>query len=158
MLKNTILALSALFFVASTPALADPQMMDAKPKAECGCKKKMCSGDMKKHQNKMMKKLNLSSEQQEKMQQIRKQYKDKMMQGWKMQRDLRQQIMKLAMDKEVDTEKLDNLTKQRADLSIKLMKERVMMRHDMYQVLTDAQREQLKNMKQRFMNKKMQAS
>lgn len=158
MFKSTILALSSVLILSSTPALSKSHQTNSMNTSDCDCKKQMCSGHMEEHQMKMMEKLQLTPEQQAKIKQIRMKYKSDQRQDYKMLSGLRSQMMTLSSDKEMNTSKLDTLIKQRSEISANLIKNKVMMRHEIYQLLNDSQRSKLNEMKTMYINKKMKAS
>ncbi len=109
----------------------------------CGCKTTYESGD---RYVQMAEKLDLTAEQKTKIQAISDKAREDMKPKFDEMRSIRMQLNEQAAAKEVDEAKIDKLIDQKKELLGSIMKTRVMVRHDIDMVLTDAQKAKMNKM------------
>ncbi|WP_298622121.1 Spy/CpxP family protein refolding chaperone [uncultured Legionella sp.] len=131
MIKKFIwLSVCALALIIGQPSFACPA--EKNPTKHCHC------NDIKSSANQ----LNLSDEQKAKIKTIKSQARV----SFKANRDklkaLRQQINTLARAEKIDEAKLDNLISQISKIKSAQLKNHILMRHQIYTLLTDKQKQQ----------------
>ncbi|KGP63459.1 hypothetical protein EP47_05560 [Legionella norrlandica] len=97
---------------------------------------------------KQFSKLNLTQEQKAKIKAIKTQARSITKANYKQLKVIKQQINALIMSEKIDEAKLDNLISQRNKITGAMLKNRIMMKNQIYNVLTNEQKLQYKNMKQ----------
>jgi protein CpxP len=133
--KKFIVLFSFLFALASTNSKDS--------KAHCGC-----HGHHGMHE-KLYKKLNLSTEQKAKIKEIRMKNHEKMHANYQQLKAVKKQLRALAHNPQLDKATLNSLTKQKTELQAKLTKNRVVMHHEIYNLLNEKQKAELQAMKQK---------
>lgn len=122
----------ALSMAATTPLVFADSTSDTST-ASTMCQKRM---------DFMQKNLNLTSDQQAKMKAIHDSGKDAMQANWKQMKAIRDQIKKLVASDSLDQGQLDSLIQQKTTLMATMMKARITMQNQMYNVLTADQKKQ----------------
>ena len=165
MLRKIILTTITMSFILINPLFAETH--NSSVNASQSSKNETMMGWKKRHEmrQKLIKELNLTEDQQQKIRQFRQQHYQRVIQDFKKKHEIQQQIMMMSMQKEIDKASLDTLLKQRSELSTDILRSKVLMRHQIYQVLNDEQRTKLQSiMKNKMekmkhvMQKKMQAT
>lgn len=188
MLNRLLIAFFAMGLGFSAPSYADnhmptPQCKVSSCKCDCHnsednkgkpCDKKNCKCDCHAKKDgsqcnckmnrmdkkgKMASELSLTSEQSQAFKTIRGKYREEYRKGVAMKRQLHAKIMDMATQTKLDNEKLESLLKQRSDLSSKLLKLRVKMKNEMYNVLNADQQQKMKqyfSAKREQLNKRLQ--
>lgn len=93
-----------------------------------------------------MNQLNLTSEQKVKIKAIKAQTRASSKVNREQLKNLRQQINILAKAEKIDEAKLDNLINQRSKIKSAQLKNHILMRHQIYTLLTDKQKQQYQEM------------
>lgn len=93
----------------------------------------------------MMSQLNLTPEQSKKMQSLRQSMRSKMMSDMGQMQSMRQQMLTLIMSDKMDESALDNLVNKKAALMANKMKRHMMLKHQIYQMLTPDQKSKFKS-------------
>ena len=97
-------------------------------------------------------KLNLSDEQKVKIKAIRADAHKTLKANYQQSKALRSEINKLALEDKIDESKLDSLINQRNKLKTAMLKSHVLMKHQIYSLLTDKQKLQYKEMMKQKQN------
>lgn len=133
--KSIWLAVFALIFTLGQPVFANISGNNqSKP---CHCHD---------HQ-KAFKQLNLTEEQKVKIKAIKTQARNTMKTNYNQLKAIKQQINALVANEKLDEVKLDNLISQRNKITGTMLKNRIMMKNQIYNLLTNEQKSQYKNMK-----------
>lgn len=101
----------------------------------------------------MMQDLNLTADQQQKINQIRDQTKSQMQSQKDQMRALKGQINDLIKSEKIDEAKLDSLVNQKKDLMASMMKAKIKMKNQIYNVLDAQQKTKFAAMLDQKMNK-----
>lgn len=128
----------ALSFMLGQPAQACPT-----DKADTPCH---CSSTMKQLSNK----LDLSDEQKAKVKAIRTQAHNNTKANYQELKNIKSQINALIKTDKMDEAKLDALVSQRSKLSAAMLKNHVVMQHQIYSVLNDKQKAQFDQIKKQY--------
>ncbi|MDP3268973.1 MAG: Spy/CpxP family protein refolding chaperone [Legionella sp.] len=134
-LKFLWLPLFSLALAASQPAVACPTNSEGK---KCHCTSKNSYNQ-----------LSLSGEQQTKIKAIKVQTHDSLKNTYHQIKELNKEIDVLVHATQLDEAKLDLLINQRNKLKGAVYKSRVMSRHQIYTLLTEEQKNKLKNVNQK---------
>lgn len=105
---------------------------------------------------KLEKELNLTSEQKNKIMEIRKQAKEQMKGKWEEMKNLYKQKKELVRSEKMDEAKLDELINQKKEIIATMMKTKIMTKHQIYNVLDAKQKEQYAAMMDKWEHKKME--
>lgn len=118
----------------------------------CGCHHDMMSGE---HYEKMIRKLDLTADQQSKIKAIKDKTREEMKPKFMEMRSIQMQLNTLAGAKDLDKEKVDKLITEKKDIMGSVMLMRVTTRHDIDMVLTAPQKAKLEAMKAKWEAKHM---
>ncbi len=116
-----------------------------------GTHKSMAGG----HFEKMSSKLDLTADQKAKIKTISDQAMETLKPKLQEMRNIHNQLNDLVNAKDIDESKVDDLIKQKTELSASIMKTRLMTRHEINMVLTDAQRAKMADMVAKWKAKHM---
>lgn len=159
-MKTRTHALTA-FLAASSIALAAPLFVQARPMMggmdDCNAPQAMQGkrgsfGD-RDGLPPMMKRLKLTSEQEAKITQMRKQDADLMGEKFKAMRDSRAQLHDMQLKGEYDEDQVKALTEKGAQAMAEMGQIRARQHHEMMQVLTPEQRKQFEAQRERMMKR-----
>jgi len=134
----------ALGFIIAQPGFADSTATQ-QPAKNCG-------GTLHGYKE-LSGKLNLTDEQKVKIKALKDQLMTNSKASYQQLKALRQQMGMLAGSDTVDEAKLDALISQRNQIKATLIKNRVMMQHQIYTMLTDQQKAQYMAMKKKWAEK-----
>lgn len=137
-----------IWFTACALALMIGQTSYACP-AETNPSKHCYCNDIKKSANQ----LNLTKEQKIKIKAIKTQTRTGAKANYAQLKVLRQQINSFTTTEKIDEAKLDNLINQRSKIKNALLKNHIMMRHQIYILLTDKQKQQYQEMMNQHQHK-----
>ncbi len=116
--------------------------------ADCDKNQKHCNKF-----NQLTTELNLTAEQQEKVKEFKKQSKNSMKESYKQLKDLHNQIDALVTADKIDETKLDGLINQINQIRGAMLKNRIMIQHQVYTILTPEQKTKFQELKKQWGNK-----
>ncbi len=153
MLRKIIITAISMSFILINPLFAETH--NSSVNATQSSKQEPMTGWKKRHEmrQKLIQELNLTEDQQQQIRQIRQQHYQRVIPDFKKKHAIQQQIMMMSMQKEIDKDSLDALLKQRSELSTDILRSKILMRHQIYQVLNDDQRTKLKGIMKEKMEK-----
>ncbi|QDP72613.1 hypothetical protein FOG18_08630 [Legionella israelensis] len=114
---------------------------------------KKCPGH--EYKEKMLEKLNLTDAQKKQIEDIKKQYKEGMRAKFGELKNLRSQMIDLVKSDKIDENQLNQLVNQKKEILGSILKSKIMMKNQIYNVLNDDQKKQYIDMMQKWMDKKM---
>ncbi|MCC5792865.1 MAG: Spy/CpxP family protein refolding chaperone [Legionellaceae bacterium] len=152
MFKKLIISSLSLGLFLVNPGFAhqhDSSAVSAQTES-CPCKGMQGKADKKD----WMEKLDLSDEQKQKIKAIQDKYRPSIKEGMMQKRKLYHEMMMMSQQKDMDSSKLDSLMEQQNKVSKDVITTKVKMKNEIYQVMDTEQQEKLKEMKQKWMEKR----
>ena len=118
----------------------------------CGGNSKHCSAH---HRfDKLASELELTPEQKEKINTYKEQARSSMKANYAQLKSLRGEISKLVQADKIDEAKLDSLVEQVNKIKGSMLKNRIMVQHEMYTLLTDKQKAKFQELKAKWQDRK----
>lgn len=142
-MKNGILWISSLAFAL----LFSQSVIAMHQDSNCHCRGPMMKMMM------IENKLNLTQEQKDKLKSFRVQNQAQLQGSREKMKTLRNEMHELVKSDKIDEAKLDSLIAQKKELMGELMKNKVMMHHQLYSILNDSQKQQLEAMRNNMQSK-----
>lgn len=131
--------------MAASLLLATPTLADSHGSMPCSSKERM---------QHMIQMLQLTPEQQQKIKAIKDKNMTTIRESWKQIKELRSQIKGMITTNKVDETALDKLIQQKSALMSTLTKTKIMTKNEIYNLLTDQQKQQYQEMMQKWEEKK----